>query len=59
MATLIELTSEEWEAKYGPILSPTTMFFVKEKPEWMKAAEEKQKKQQAKEAKKSQAEIKK
>lgn len=58
MATMIELTSEEWEAKFGPIFS-TTMFFVKEKPEWMKAAEEKQKKQQAEEAKKSQVETKK
>lgn len=59
MATLIELTSEEWEAKFGPILSPTTMFFVKEKPEWMKAAEEKRKQEQAEEAKKSRVETKK
>lgn len=41
MATLRKLTREEWQAKYGPIFS-TIMFFVKEKPEWMKVAAEKQ-----------------
>lgn len=35
------------------------MFFVKEKPEWMKVAEEKRKQEQAEEAKKSQVENKK
>lgn len=34
----------------------TTMFFVKEKPEWMKIAEEKQKQQQEEKAKKAQTE---
>ena len=42
----------------SPIFS-TTMFFVKEKPEWMKASEEKIKQEQAEEAKKSQEENKK